>query len=277
MLAKLKGHILEIVTIIYATALPYLNAKFGLQHTTNSMHGIQAMCLTLLAALWHKGVIQAKVEALLSGPPGKDTTNTSSFTSTSTSKDAQPATKVPGFLLPLVALLGLGSMGGCTSLTPTTIQTDVTVGLSVALQGWAIAEPDKALSLNSDMTTIATVINGTILPGFFAGAKAGTLVNNSVNQALLLLNNKIVGTKSGPKIVAEIKLALTLSTGLLGNVNSPLATMSAQSKADLIAFFSGVSQAAVAFTGNQALAPPVDPVAAPTTSPAPVIAPAAPK
>lgn len=150
----------------------------------------------------------------------------------------------------LVVVLALGSVGGCANLQPATIQADTSAGLTVALTGYAIAQPEKAKEIQADAKVVSDVIRTVILPSFQQGATSGALLNSSAAQAMTLLNTKIVGLKNGPMIVAEIKLALGLFTSALQGTSSPTAAMSAQLQADLVAFFTGVSQALSAFTGG---------------------------
>lgn len=149
---------------------------------------------------------------------------------------------------PAVILLALM---GCANLQPATIQADTATGLTVALTGYAIAQPEKAKEIQADAKAVADAINTVILPSFQQGATAGALLNGAAAQAMTKLNAKIIGLKNGPMIMAEIKLALGLFTSSLSGTSSPTAAMSAQTQADLVAFFTGVSQALASFTGGQ--------------------------
>lgn len=198
---------------------------------------VGGMAILILGYLWHMGIVQARLDKIF-GAAGATFTTTSSA----------------GKVAPIALLcLALGAGSGCSflqSLPPATIQADTAAGISVALSGYAIAQPDKAREIAADATTVKGIIDSTILPSFQAGATSGQLLNSSASQAMTLLNSKIVGLKNGPMIVAEIKLALGLFTSALSGTASPTAAMPANVQADLVAFFSGVSQGLQGFAAS---------------------------
>lgn len=234
MLAKLKAHVLEIGTILYATFMPYLNTKYGLQMTNNYMHGVQALCLMLLGKLWHTGIIQAKADALFGPKPATQT------------DVAAPATKVPSFLLPLLALFGL-SMGGCAGMsqlsdadlaawTQSTTATEVQAGLTVL----AAVEPTRLDAIKADCEVVKQVINGPVLALF--NSPTAQVTASTLNTAAQLLKAKIAGIKNGPLIVATTQSALILILNQLQLPQLPTATVSARQKGALIGFFTGIAQ-----------------------------------
>jgi len=176
-------------------------------------------------------------------------------------------------ILPVFFALGLFGLGGCASISPTTIQTDVTLGLSTALQGAMVGDPAIDTQLKTDAATIAKLINSAILPQF-QGAKLGTVAANAGPQAIALLQAKILGLKNGSKLMAEIKLWGPVAIGALASVNAPGSYLSAQAQADLSAFFSGVSQGISVFVGDPSLMPPAPPAVIAPIPPVPAAAPA---
>lgn len=174
---------------------------------------------------------------------------------------------VTRIVLPITCALGLLGLGGCGTISPTTIQADVTLGISTALQGVLLGDPAIDNQLKADASNIAKFINSGILPQF-QGAKVGTVLANAGPQALALLQSKILGMKSGSKVLAEIKLWAPVALGALASVNSPGSYLSPQAQADLAAFFTGVSQGISIFVGDPSLMPPTPPTMTTPAAPA---------
>ena len=226
MLETLKAHVLHLLVIGYASALPYLNAKFGLHMTDNHLHGIQALCAILLGKLWHTGVVQAKVGTFLS-----------------------TSAKVASVLLLAFTMNGWAAIkADIAALTPAQIQTDASVGIQTALTGWAMADPSRQAAIMSDAQLVSNIITNQLLPAI-TGAPVGTVLNGALNQACLSLSKQIVGMKNGPLIVSEIRLAVTLAGGALGTTATPTLPMTAATQAKAVAFLTGTAQGLSGFAG----------------------------
>ena len=241
MLDQIKAHFLHILAIAYATALPYLNAKLGLHLTDNHIHGVQGLCGMLMAAIWHKGIIQAKAAQLLKVAP--------------------------------LLMLAIG-LAGC-ALSPAQIEADTAMGTNLGLTGAVIFDKAKVVEIQADAVQVAQAINQAVLPQFQPSSTASGLLNSAVSQALPHLQVRLSSLKHGPEILAAIALLQGPLSGALGMTASPTAALSPAAQLNALAFFSGVSQGIATFTGNASLAPPPLPTApvAPVAPPSPPTAP----
>lgn len=243
MLEMFKSKVLHILTVLFASALPYLNKKLNLEMTPNYMHGVQVLCGTFLGHLWHEAVGAMKLKQLLAS-----------------------AGKAAAALL--VAL----SLVGCGTITPGEIQTGTTIFIGSGLTMASIAEKDPVVKqrIVADCKTIATATNA-LIPTFFPGATSQQLMNHAVDTSLTILKSKLAASQNGSMIVDLIKAAEVPFTSVLGSSASPTAAMSPTSQADALAFFTGVSSALAMFTGDLTLMPPLPPVPSTTGAPPPPV------
>lgn len=251
MLEMFKSKVLHILTIVFASILPYLNKKVGLEMTPNYLHGIQALCGTFLVHLWHEGAIFAKAKQLLVA-----------------AKAAAPA------ILMVIYL----ALEGC-AMTPGEIQTGTTLFVGSGLTLASIADPAAKDRIKADCIVIAKATNA-LIPTFFPGATSSQLMNHSVDTSLTILKSKLAASPNGTMIVDLIRAAEVPFAAILGNSASPTAAMSPATQADALAFFTGVSNALAMFVGDLTLMAPLPTVtntSGAPTPPAPAPAPVPPK
>jgi hypothetical protein len=167
-------------------------------------------------------------------------------------------------------LIGLLSMAGCGAITPGEIQTGTTIFIGSGLTMTSIAEKDPVVKqrIVADCKVIAASTNA-LIPTFFPGATSQQLMNHAVDTSLTILKSKLASSPNGTMIVDLIQAAEVPFAAILGDKASPTAAMSPNSRADALAFFTGVSSALAMFTGDLTLMPPLPPAPVPSATGAP--------
>lgn len=254
MFASIKAKAVSILAILWAAALPWLNAKLGLHMTDNHIHGNQGLCAMLLAHLWHEDVSLSKIRQLLAA-------------------SGKTMAAGAGILMAFV-------LSGCSGMTPAQIQADTAIGVTLGLTGAVIFDPAEKPSIDKDVRTAATLLDQVIIPQFFPGANAGQLANAAVTQGISLITKKLAASPTGGKITEVLTLIQGPLSAALGATASPTAPMSAATQAQALGFFSGAAQGCATYLKDPTLNPPTPPPApapAPPAPPAPPPAPAPPK
>jgi hypothetical protein len=170
-------------------------------------------------------------------------------------------------ILSIVSFSGIGC-----AMSSQAIQEDTSIAVNLGLNAAVVLEPQEKANITIDATKLAGAVNA-IIPQFFPNANAGQLASTVASQTMALLGAKMNATPSGQKIMGIIGLIELPISGLLGTTASPSALLSPTTKANLLAFLSGISQGVATFTGNSALNPPVPPPPPPPAPPAPATSP----
>jgi hypothetical protein len=172
-------------------------------------------------------------------------------------------------------LIGLLSMTGCGAVTPGEIQFATTVFVGSGLTMATIAEKDPVVRerIKADCKTIV-LANNELIKAFFPGATSQQLMQHAVDTSITILRSKLAASPNGTMIVDLIQAAEVPFAAVLGSKASPTAAMTPETRADALAFHTGVSSAIAMYLGDLSLMPPLPPAPSttgvpPSTTPAP--------